>query len=374
MKKFTYTVIILFSSLVVYGQISTLEEPVSFRTNVPALKISEKTRKILPSLDMNKIGREDKEDETNGVPPRFGYKHEVDYNLDNSGEWTDLPGGDKIWRLVISCPGALSVNLLYDKFRIPEGCKFFVYGNDRKHSIGAFTSANNKGDEKNIQGFATGLVYSDQVTLEYYLPKEAEEIGVISVAYAVHGYRYIFLPDNEKAGYGQSGNCQVNVNCSEGQNWQNEKNAVAMILVNGDRWCSGSLVNTTANDYRPLFLTADHCLGGWANSVKHDALGDSVLNHWSFYWHYESPGCANAIPVIRSTSGAVVVANNSLTDFALLRLGENPLNANGVTPYYLGWDRSGSIMPAGMGIHHPNGDIKKNKLYQSTNTKLSQPN
>jgi hypothetical protein len=56
-----------------------------------------------------------------------------------------------------------------------------------------------------------------------------------------------------------------------------------MILVNGNRYCTGSLVNTTANDFRPLFLTADHCLGGWANDVKYDAATDSLLNHWSFY-------------------------------------------------------------------------------------------
>jgi hypothetical protein len=150
-------------------------------------------------------------------------------------------------------------------------------------SIGAFTSANNKSDAENVQGFATGLIYGDRVVLEYYLPENAEEQGVISVAYVVHGYRYIVLPELTEADYGDSGSCNINIKCSEGQDWQTEKNAVAMILVNGNRYCSGSLVNTTASDYRPLFLTADHCLGGWANDVKYDAITDSLLNHWSFY-------------------------------------------------------------------------------------------
>jgi hypothetical protein len=118
---------------------------------------------------------------------------------------------------------------------MPDGAKFFVYSNDRRHSIGAFTSANNNGDKNNIQGFATGLVYGDQVTLEYYLPTDVKDVGVISVVYVIHGYRYILLPDSEKAGYGQSGSCNVNVNCSEGADWQNEKNAVALILVSGNR-------------------------------------------------------------------------------------------------------------------------------------------
>lgn len=204
--------------------------------------------------------------------------------------------------------------------------------------------------------------YGDKVTLEYWLPKETKEIGIISVAYVVHGYRYILLPANEKAGYGQSGNCEVNVNCDEGQNWQNEKNAVAMILVNGYRVCSGSLVNTTANDHRPLFLTANHCLDG------HDAVTNNSpnLNHWSFYWHYEAPTCTNAVPITRSTTGARLVANNLISDFALLDLtgtNSNPRHRTDVTPYYLGWDRSGDAGTGGVGIHHPNGDVKKISTY-----------
>lgn len=360
-RNLLISIILLLSYCTVYGQLSTDEEPLSFRTNVPLLKRSAKAQKITASLDMKKIGQEDIADEENGLPPRFGYKHEVNYNLDNSGEWTELPDGSKMWRLSIACPGALSINLLYDKFWIPDSAKFFIYSNDRKHSIGAFTSVNNKGDRKDIQGFATGLVYGDQVTLEYWLPSDAKEVGVISVAYVIHGYKYILLSDDEMyAGYGQSGNCQVNVNCNEGRNWQNEKNAVAMILVDGDRWCTGSLVNTTANDNRPLFLTADHCL------VGRDAIGNPNLNHWSFYWNYESPGCANASSGTRSTAGATVVANNGVTDFALLRLTENPRNATNITPYYLGWDRSGNAGTGGVGIHHPSGDIKKISTYSMT--------
>ncbi|MCL2598248.1 MAG: serine protease, partial [Paludibacter sp.] len=365
MKKTIFlTMMALFSCYTLYGQISTNEDPVSFRRNIPVLIRSEKTQKIMPSLDMKKIEQEDIQDEANGMPPRFGYRQAVNYNLDNSGDWTILDGGDRIWRLTISCPGALSINLLYDKFYIPDGAKFFVYSNDRKHSIGAITSVNNEGDEKNPQGFATGLVYGDQITLEYYVPKEVEDVGVISIAYVVHGYRYILLTyDENSGGYGLSTTCNININCSQGQDWQYEKNAVAMILINGERLCTGSLVNTTAYDNRPLFLTANHCLLNGS-----DAITAPNLNYWSFYWQYESPGCTNASPAkTYSTSGAMVIANNSVSDFALLQLTENPWNISGVTTYYLGWDMSGNAGTSWVGIHHPNGDIKKiseaNQIY-----------
>ncbi|ASB48233.1 T9SS type A sorting domain-containing protein [Alkalitalea saponilacus] len=146
---------------------------------------------------------------------------------------------------------------------------------------------------------------------------------------------------------------------------------MALILVGGVRWCTGSLINTVCDDDRPLFLTADHCLGGWANDhIKYDAITNPVLNHWSFYWNYESPRCPNIAPppAILSTVGATVIANNGNTDFALLQLTEDPKDRNGVTPYYLGWDRSGYAGTGGVGIHHPNGDVKKIATYIGTPT------
>ena len=87
MKKVTFTLIILLlSCCIVYGQISTNEKPISFKENIPALKINENTYKTLPQLDMSEIEKEDRENGTNGRPYRFGYKYEVNYTLENSGE------------------------------------------------------------------------------------------------------------------------------------------------------------------------------------------------------------------------------------------------------------------------------------------------
>ena len=351
----------------VNAQISTDEEPVSFREGkIPSRFSVSQDIRTMPALDMNRIEQEDAKDEANGLPPRFGYPHEVSLNLENSGRWQELSNGDRLWQLTIRCPQALSINLLYDKFWLPEGGKFFVYTTDRKHSIGAFTSINNKGGRDNVQGFATGLLYGDEVTLEYYQPKQVAEQAIISIAYVVQGYRYIELPgDVATRDFGGSQNCHVNINCPEGRNWQREKNAVAMILVNGIRYCTGSLINTTANDNRPLLLTADHCLG-----IKYDAINNPILNHWSFWWHYEAPGCDKISKdlTMLMTSGATVLANDAESDFALLELREDPRDKTGVIPYYLGWDRSGNPGTGGVGIHHPSGDLKKISTYTITPT------
>ena len=189
--------IILLVSLCVFAnakaQLSTNEKPVSFDRELELTVISKSSTPIVttPKLDMAKIAKEDEEDELYDMPPRFGYSHFVNYNLKNSGIWYELPNGDKLWKLEVICPNALSVNFCYDKFWVPEGGKLFVYSKDRKHVTGAFTSRNNKGDRDNIRGFATGLVYGNDVVLEYYQPKDVKEEAIISIDFIVHGYRYI---------------------------------------------------------------------------------------------------------------------------------------------------------------------------------------
>lgn len=264
MKRIILSALLLLSyNAFMNAQISTEEKPFSFqkRSLFTPKKISVIELNIMSSIDRSEIDKEDMLDEQYDVPPRFGIKEEVNFTLDNSGTWTVLENGDKLWQLSIYSKEALSINLLYDKFWLPEGGKFFIYSKDAQYTLGAFTAINNKGDKTAPQGFATELIFSDHIVLEYYQPSEVKDNAIISVSHVVHGYRMIPQMTNTKV-YGESGSCNININCSEGQGWNKQKDAVAMILVNGNRYCSGALINTTANDMRPLFLTADHCLGG----------------------------------------------------------------------------------------------------------------
>jgi len=148
-----------------------------------------------------------------------------------------------------------------------------------------------------------------------------------------------------------------------------EKDAIARIMVvsdYGSGWCSCSLVNNTNNDNAPYVLTADHCLQNSYGQYLFDAISNPNASRWVFYWGYEHPGCSDGNePAHRSTVGATVVANNGSSDFALLRLTQDPRNLTGFTPYYLGWDRSGNSGTGGVGIHHPSGDVKKISTYRN---------
>ena len=295
--------ILFFAFLCAYtnvcAQLSTHEQPVSFNPEIKETILSKGATQIVttPLLDKARIESEDKENEKKDVPPRFGYSHYVHYDLNNSGTWYNLPDGGKLWQLNVVCPRALSVNFCYDKFWIPEGGKFFRYTKDRKQSIGAFTSRNNKGDKKNVRGFATELLFSSDVVLEYYQPEEATEDAIISINRIVHGYRSL---RDGNGGYGQSDWCQVDVNCPDGDDWQNEKKAVALIVY-GNRIGSGALVNTTNMEQQPYFLTANHNIV--EDTITHilpNAEGDSVLTGYVFYWNYEKSGCNNTCVSVSS--------------------------------------------------------------------------
>ena len=63
----------------------------------------------------------------------------MDIDIKKAGMKIELPGGDKLWLMKIHCPDAFSINLIYDRFRLAGGAKFFIYNEDRTMILGAFT-------------------------------------------------------------------------------------------------------------------------------------------------------------------------------------------------------------------------------------------
>ena len=326
---------VLIFAAAVRAQISAGGTPVSFSQNVGG----EVPTLTMPLVDVASYLAEDAR-APKDAPYRFGAPHEVHLTLDNSGGWTDLPDGGHVWRLRIVSHGAFSINILYDRFSLPDGATLFLYDHDHGQVIGAFTSANNWMDGT----FCTQPVAGDAITLEYYEPASVRGQGVISIFRVVHAYRNVFGRARTLDDYGDSGTCNNNVNCPEGASWQSQKRGVALIVDGGFRICTGSLINNTANNFRPFFLTANHCLGG--------------ETQWLFVFNYESPGCANQDgPTSQTVANAVRRANNSASDFALLELSSAvPLSYN---PYLCGWSRVDSPATSSVCIHHPEGDIKK---------------
>ena len=297
----------------------------------------------MPSIDIQALLAEDEIEEAQGMPYRFGNPFEVDYGLYNSGTWEELPDGSGLWRLKIKSPGAYSINLVYDRYHLPEGAELFIYNEDRSSTIGAFTSKNNKDHGR----FATAPVPGDVCILEYREPAGVRGQGEIVIGGVVHAYKDIFDYNNTKEllDFGSSGSCNNNINCPEGEPWQKEKRSVAMILTaGGSRICTGALVNNVRQDGTPFFLTANHCLG--------------TEETWLFMFNYESPTCDNIDgPTYMTVSGSTLLSTWTSSDFALLMLDETPPESYMI--FFAGWSNENIASQVSTTIHHPRGDIKK---------------
>ena len=299
----------------------------------------------LPTPDVARLLAEDEAEVAAGEdkPFRFGSPVAVDLGLDNAGLWSTLPDGGRVWRLRISSPGAYSLNVLYDLFKLPAGAQLFLYNEDQSQVIGAFTEYNSACSPDGT--FATQPVAGDAIVLEYYEPHFAAFHGQIHLNSVVHAYRNFFGFVDAERNYGDSGSCNNNVNCPEGAAWQSDKRAVAMILTSGgSRICTGAMVNNTALDMRQYFLTANHC-------------GLST-GSYIFMFNYESPTCANANgPTTQTAQGCTLRANNSASDFTLVEITEAIPSSYNI--YFAGWSNVNTPASSSTCIHHPSGDIKK---------------
>ena len=354
--KFFKVIIIIFCitfSNLTIAQISQGGTPPSFSSNNLKSNFQEI---IVQKPNVEQLLLEDAENDKQAVPMRFAKLLEVNFDINNSGTWTDIPGKGRIWRLKITSDGALAIGIYYNNFRIPQGGQLYLYNEDKSQVIGAFTEANNTENKL----FATELIQGETTILEYFEPYgvyEKPEICISEISYAYRAVDFLFTKGNDD--FGGSGPCEVNINCPEGDNWQDQQRSVARVLVKrsgSSMWCTGSLVNNTMENCMPYFLTADHC-GKYSSEEN--------INQWMFYFNYESDDCPDPQdePASNTILGATKKASYGTdgSDFFLVLLNSGiPSSYN---PYFGGWNRNNSPSPNGVTIHHPQGDIKKISTY-----------
>ncbi len=305
------------------------------------------------AIDREQLALEDAiTDQYKDIPYRFGVEFETHFTLENSGTLThNTETGMSTWMLGLECPGALSMSIRFDEFRVPKGGEVFIWSADRKEFLGSFNYKNVKPSGV----LACGLVHGDRIVVEYNYPSHLQDRGALKVGEVVHTYRPFasspFVQDAIEAlrgPFGSSGACNVNVNCPEAADWQIEKRSVAIIVQGGSGVCTGALVNNTANDGTPYFLTANHCTSG------------SNVGNWVFYFNHEAANCTgNTGPTTDLISGAELIANNAGSDVALLLLADTPPASYDVQ--YAGWDATDNenAVSSAACIHHPGGNVKK---------------
>ncbi len=339
MKNFSFAVVFLFFlPFAAQAQISHPGVPGSFslKTELSAVPFEK-----MPEVDVVMLRQEDLVlDTIRDIPWRFGENIPVDLNPGNSGVWDILENGDKIWRLGIQSPGAYSINLTFDKYRLPPGAELYVYNIDTSFVIGAFTDYNNQDDGY----FATTLLPGDAVVIEYIEPSRVNFPGELNLELVTHAYRN---PMDFTLGFGDSGWCNLNVACDEADGWEDQINSVVMMVTGSSGFCSGVLINNANNDATPFVLSANHCY-----------RNPSTVVVW-FNWQSETCSNPPSSPPNDAMSGAMQRARHASSDFWLMELNQPvPEEYN---PYFAGWNRTmeSTLNDTIIGIHHPRGDIKK---------------
>lgn len=265
-----------------------------------------------------------------------------------------------VMRLGFFFPDAFSVGFSFDRFFIPAGQELYIYSLDYTIVQGPFTI------EDAAEGyFVLPPINSDSLIFEFNGKQNRSTLPNIRISDVLLLDRPLF--ENRNKGFGGSGDCEVDINCSEGEQWKIQKQSVVRILLRiGSQayWCSGSMINNTENDYTPYLLTADHC--------GHDA-SENDLEQWIFYFNYEFSNCGSisSEPKRQTLTGCTRVASggdngNSGSDFYLILLDQEvPFTYQ---PFFTGWDRTSSPSGHGVTIHHPDGDVKKISTYETPTT------
>lgn len=361
MKKSVALFVLLYCYIAAFSQEMSGHLPPSF--TIPGVDGQIET-KFLPKPDLEQLKIMDELDAGNGNPYRVALNIPVSFDLNNCGTWTDLPDrSGRIWRLDIFVPEAQALILYYNDFYLPQGCELFLYNSNKKQVVGGFTSAFNTESGT----FATEMISGEQVCLELFEPSGLADIPRLRVEEVGYVYRSAHSISPAIDQYKASGTCEVDINCSEGANWQDEKKGVCRILIkNGSStfYCSGSLMNNTSNDCTPYILLADHCAyySSYATAAN--------LLQWLFYFHYEASTCGGTYTSGQKVKlGCTLKAHDSYgythtgSDFYLVQLSQTLTSADNI--YYNGWSRAvpGST---GVGIHHPDGDVKKISTFSST--------
>ena len=270
------------------------------------------------------------------------------------GQWDTIPSKGYVWRLGIHANNALSLNLLIENYLMKQGMALYVYDNDMKIIVGPFdTSYNSNGGILPVQSISGNFI-----VIEWNIPLHTtinDYFNIINIGYGFRGiedqFRKIPLSAND---------CNIDVNCMTGNHWQRENRSVVRLQttvwnVKTNTWvsqyCSGVLINqaVSADRKKPYILTAAHCIEN-----SEEAQRTVVV------FGYEKPYCDGpTIAVPQGISGTVLVASKRELDFSLLEITANKINIDTHRPFYAGWCRSGTPPQGVVGIHHPQGDLKK---------------
>ncbi|WP_165836036.1 trypsin-like serine peptidase [Marinifilum breve] len=304
---------------------------------------------IMPNFDIEKLVEEDELVKGADIPYRFGKAFNTNINTQD-GYWEENKD-QRYYRIKVKSPEAFSLNFIFKEIKLITDAELYIYNKDRTVMYGPITSLQNT---KN-GSFLSDLIPGEEVLIELIEPSASQNRSTFKIEKVIHGYKNVLSKNGEKS-LGSAGNCNLDVNCYP--DWENESNAVALVLLSsGIELCTGSLLNNTAEDLKPYFLSAFHCIDLDKNKFLSETEKGNTEN-WMFRFHFKTSSCnSSSLATTITYNKADFKAAWEESDFALVEL-RNSLE-NEIDFIWLGWDRSGNTPSEGVCIHHPSGDLMK---------------
>ena len=262
-----------------------------------------------------------------------------------SGAWETTSEGTRIWRMAIQSPASRGMRVEFDNFSAGAGR---VWVHDGTNVAGPYTGRGLFDDGH----FWSAAVFSGSIVVEYEpasdTPSELEPPFTIrAISHQARTAVDATAGTKDPADF-----CELDANCYP--DWHSTMSSVAQIsFVDGgvEMLCSGSLVSTRDNSFKPYLLTAGHCINNEAAARTVEA-----------YWTYQTPACGGVPPASRDTSakstvGAHLISSGALSDgdFSLVLLQDVPAGTT-----FAGWDITDPPYATDLtGIHHPSGSWKR---------------
>jgi len=261
-----------------------------------------------------------------------------------AGEWLNA-GDEVIWRVALEAPGGQGVRIHFSAFDLPAGARVVVQG-DGGRTASVYEGRGPLGDG----AFWTPASFGETFYIEYQAPAEAP-MPSLRIEQISHLYRGFAGADAGAVERGGGDPCAIlDVNCRAVDPVARDSVARYTFIDEGSTFlCSGCLLNDAdPNTQAGWFLTAEHCVGS-------QSAADSV----TAYWFYQADSCGGAAPSLSTlprSFGATLLASDPSSDFALLRLNDDPNAGQGFAGFTSVDPPVGSSVHM---IHHALGGPKK---------------
>ncbi|MFD2265930.1 PKD domain-containing protein, partial [Vibrio thalassae] len=284
----------------------------------------------------------------------------------NEEEWA-------VWRAEIHSPGAKYLNLGFTSYIMPVGGTLHIYTPDKKEGMPVYTHFDND-DHGELW---ISAIEGDTAIIELNIPAyhldsssrtprsadDTHDFHLTSVIVEVEGRVKPPVVFQEA--------CLIDVACPEGDDWRDQiRSTVQLAIPHQDPSCtskscglnllykcSGTLINNTKRDGRPLILTASHC-----------EITEKNAHRVTVSYNYQASTCGTGAEISpgHTNHGVKVLASNIgldgtkpidlANDYLLLEL-EDPINPN-ANAFLVGWNGNNEQPTIGANISHPKGRPK----------------